>query len=887
MRVLWEKTPRSFKKNCTWRWVSWAWLLLMWVTAVSCTNPAPTPTPHSPTAETAATIAIETAVSVTPFPTPSGSGPRIHTLSFAGGDYRQYDKLEFDFEVDTGAANVQWPFDPAPPLGITPAVGVSVDAHFTPDNWQTVYIQPAFFYQDFEAAEKDGRNWIYPTANTTWKVRFTPTEVGQWQVKLTALDASGLFEIDPIPFTVSSNADKGFLRVSSNDPRYFEYSDGTYFPALGYNVQQELTPYEMATLSSNGLQLLRLWLPAQYAIFGSAWSPWRPYGAVPPGSEPNTRLRYDAAPPFNLILGQNPPLAVPESEVFLWLSHDEEIINGQQRRLIPCVVVGWDTMPVAVKRDTDYRVRVRYRLHEVAGPKISGAPYGLTAKLGGWLWDEDDESQRCYAPGSGEVVAASYGETAVWTHFPDPENQGWELLEGVFNSGQRDFIDFFYLALENARSGSALVDHVWLEEVLDDGVHGPNVLPQPWMAQHQYFDQRGSFAFDETLALAETYDLYFKLVILEKNDLSLNLFNFDGSMSPLLPGDQRQPLFFGNGRERDGKTKVRWLQESWWRYLQARWGYSPHIHSWELLNEGPPDVPHFILADEFGKYMQQAFVPPGQERPFPNYHLITTSMWSGFPREFWQGEYAPHLDYADIHYYARPGDITPFEYVYEPTDVFDAAAFSRKLSLAHGALQPFGVGKPLMRGETGWFFAGEDPFLRDDVAGVWLHNLIWAGINAGGMMESYWWSDLHIANPRGDFDYRYLYRSYYDFIRQVPLSNGHYQAADAQSSNTNLRAWGQKDLVNGRAHLWVQNSQHTWKNVLDGVTITAVSGTITLNGFAADQTYRVQWWDTHQPDPAQQILREETLMATANGRLQLQISNLATDIALQITPSPE
>ena len=66
------------------------------------------------------------------------------------------------------------------------------------------------------------------------------------------------------------------------------------------------------------------------------------------------------------------------------------------------------------------------------------------------------------------------------------------------------------------------------------------------------------------------------------------------------------------GDYRNNHTKTRWLQRAWWRYLQARWGYSPNIHSWELLNEGDPDVyslglskvgRHQMLADELGKFM--------------------------------------------------------------------------------------------------------------------------------------------------------------------------------------------------------------------------------------------------------------------------------------------
>ena len=69
-------------------------------------------------------------------------------------------------------------------------------------------------------------------------------------------------------------------------------------------------------------------------------------------------------------------------------------------------------------------------------------------------------------------------------------------------------------------------------------------------------------------------------------------------------------------------TAVRWLQQSYWRYSQARWGYSPSIQSWELLNEGDPfNDRHYTLADEFAKYMHQFG---------PDSHLVSPSFWHSF-----------------------------------------------------------------------------------------------------------------------------------------------------------------------------------------------------------------------------------------------------------------
>ncbi|MCK4901559.1 MAG: hypothetical protein KAS38_22440, partial [Anaerolineales bacterium] len=331
--------------------------------------------------------------------------------------------------------------------------------------------------------------------------------------------------------------------------------------------------------------------------------------------------------------------------------------------------------------------------------------------------------------------------------------------------------------------------------------------------------------------------------------------------------------FYGNWRE---MTKVRWLQQAWWRYLQARWGYSTSIHSWELLNEGDPwnDL-HYTLTDEFGKYMHQFQ---------PNDHLISTSFWHSFPREaFWANPEYPHIDFADYHQYIPESD--PFFY--------DTALTNYTKSMDFGALTPGGAGKPTVWGEAGFTISGSEPatsIFDDDLEGIWLHNFVWANINPGGLLTSYWYENTHIykMGSGGDllFDHRDEYGAFYKFIKDIPLNNGHYQDSNTIVSNSDLRAWGQIDLVNQNAHLWIQNIHHTWRDVVDGMEIPTISGTVTLSGFEAGEAYLVEWWDTYPSNQSRPILRVEHLIPSGDGSLTLQVNNLVDDTAVKIFPEP-
>jgi hypothetical protein len=100
-------------------------------------------------------------------------------------------------------------------------------------------------------------------------------------------------------------------------------------------------------------------------------------------------------------------------------------------------------------------------------------------------------------------------------------------------------------------------------------------------------------------------------------------------------------------------------------------------------------------------------------------------------------------------------------------------------------------------------------------------------------------------------------------------------------SHALLRAWGQKNTANGRAHLWIHNVQNTWRNATSGVSPQPATGTVTLTGFRPSAAFSVEWWDAH----AGSVIRTDTMVSGSNGSLSLQVTNLTTDVAVRISPA--
>lgn len=763
------------------------------------------------------------------------------------GQVGQFSRLDISFRIDgSPAAKPQWPYDPSPPLGIPAGIGISVNAVFTdPDGNR--FLQPAFYAQDYLDQVRDGRDWHLPTGTFGWHVRFTPNKAGTWKYRITATDRTGTVETEQYSVFVVPSTEKGFIKVSKADPRYFEFDDGSAFLGTGVQLGEHLEDPEtkgepvLRKLGESGITFARMWISS---VFGSAWNTWI-----------GGRNQYRGYLP---VTGLVPVADSQSGETSLAMRLDYEP-DGDTGWFDACRFEFWDD-PESIKPGATYRIKVEYRAESLSGPRVPGRDqYGLVVKMGGWNAD-------CHEPGGAPVVTG-YGR----------ETTGWQTIEGRWNSGASNFLPRMHVALENVRQGIVHVRSISVREDLGNGTLGPEMLVRPSMEHHTYVPDEKAHAFDKVLEAAERHGIYLKLVVMEKNDKIYQKMRDDGGW--VMSGADNENGFYGTGRQ---VNRTRWLQQTWWRYLQARWGYSTHIHSWELTNEGDPNSSaHYELSDEFGKFMHcRAFgVDPGAgdssrcTLQHPNAHLVTTSFWHGFPAdEFWANTRYPNVDYADLHAYVS----TSFAPRIDKEQMQWDEAFYH---LWHSQALPF-VGKPVVRGEAGLDTPDEQSEsalgLERDTAGVWLHNFLWAGLDARALYELYWWNS-HIWTDA--FDHRDAYRAYRAFVDDLPLNKGRYVHWGGTVSNPALRVVGQKNLARSTMHLWIQNRLHTWKNVVDRRPIPAASGDITVSGFKPGGVYEVQWWDTYSG-----AVSTDSVLADLSGDMRIRVRALETDIAMKVRP---
>ena len=134
-----------------------------------------------------------------------------------------YEKFEISFDLSGEWDN---PFD---------SNQIEVNAYFCTPEGDTLKV-PGFFYQEYYP--NDGRR-LEITGNSEWKVRFTPTEPGKYSWQITVNNKGTEVRSNREIFeSVNYNTNHGFLRISKDNPHYFEFDDGTPFFGVGMDREQ-------------------------------------------------------------------------------------------------------------------------------------------------------------------------------------------------------------------------------------------------------------------------------------------------------------------------------------------------------------------------------------------------------------------------------------------------------------------------------------------------------------------------------------------------------------------------------------------------------------------------------------------------------------------------
>ncbi len=93
---------------------------------------------------------------------------------------------------------------------------------------------PAFFSQDFEPVSiGEEEEILLPVKGNPWKLNYRPRETGSYKFHVIAQDKNGTKRTADLKFDVIASDRKGYLRVSKNDPRYFEFDNGDPYFGIG------------------------------------------------------------------------------------------------------------------------------------------------------------------------------------------------------------------------------------------------------------------------------------------------------------------------------------------------------------------------------------------------------------------------------------------------------------------------------------------------------------------------------------------------------------------------------------------------------------------------------------------------------------------------------
>ena len=364
-----------------------------------------------------------------------------------------YERIEFEIDLGTQYDN---PFDPD-----------EVDVQLlveTPEGGQLRL--PAFFMQPYERVERmrSGRTqaWLYPAGMPVWRARFAPVLIGPYSARVECSDTNGTRRSPPVAFQCTPSANRGFVRVSRSDSRYFEFSEGQPFFPIGQNLafigeSQFVTPPRVPEifqrLSTHGANYLRIWtgchdwamaIEARKSAWGRSWN-WNPPFAPMPGEDGREDSKQMCV---RLEAGQRSQLTVDPSH------------------------------SVALRPGTQYVLRGRARLDPETQLQVAVGPHELTEPL----------------------TAAEPGT--------------WQPIELRFTSGEGQYwLDRTVLRVTGR--GAAWIDRLSLKQVDD----GPELL---WEAavnrpERGFYNPIDCQLLDDVVRAAEQHGLYLQLCLLTRD----------------------------------------------------------------------------------------------------------------------------------------------------------------------------------------------------------------------------------------------------------------------------------------------------------------------------------------------------------------------------------
>jgi len=330
----------------------------------------------------------------------------------------RYDTVTVAVDIVAAPAN---PYDPDQ---------IAVDAVVTAPSGAERRV-PAFWWEGFERSLVGAKEQLRPTGESGWRVRYTPTETGTHSFRVELSGAVGAAEWTGGVIRVREADDRGFVRVSAANPRYFAFDDASPYFALGHNVcwPNDAVTYDyadyFASMEAAGENYARLWM-------GPGWSPF----SLQHAGEGGGLARFDQGRAWRLDyvldLAERRGLYVMlclESFNYLRATDPYPSYDTNPYR---AEVGGPISSPAEFFTDEEAKRWFRNRLRYLV------ARYGHSTHLLAWeFWNEVDLCEGFDPP----VAAAWHGEMARYLRDTDPYDHlittsfahtpGYGVVDGV------------------------------------------------------------------------------------------------------------------------------------------------------------------------------------------------------------------------------------------------------------------------------------------------------------------------------------------------------------------------------------------------------------------------------------------------------------------------
>ena len=365
------------------------------------------------------------------------------------------------------------------------------------------------------------------------------------------------------------------------------------------------------------------------------------------------------------------------------------------------------------------------------------------------------------------------------------------------------------------------------------------------------YNLENAWRFDTVLEKAERLGIYAQLALTTFGHFRSHEFEGDWPYSPYNVqngGPLQRPVEFWNHEESQA-TYQRMI-----RYVMARWGYSTHIAGWEICNE-------IDLVDEYPRFKQPIIAWHKRcvetiRRYDPNRHLVTTNFANSVNDPALLG--LPEVSYSSTNHYNV-----------QIVNVMRNAVYPKKAVF----------GKPAIMTECGYDFKGATA----ETTERYLHICLWSSymIPFAGAGMSWWWDFLDDRDLYGMFRPLAAFAAGEDRRgRGLAMAQGRLTNADDTSAESHLAV---NVLQNDRsAYFWIYE-RRLLRAEADPVFVPEerTGITLALKGFA-DAEYRVEFWDTRQGAPVQELTAH-----AEDGTLRLPAPRFVSDIAGKVKPLPE